>query len=88
MAAYHDHDNNNSDAELEEEVLILVILLRRWRRRLQAYKRTVWAKQWILRRSEQGAYANLVRELGVEDLEKFRQFRRLEREHFEEILSR
>ena len=40
-----------------------------------------------MRRTGQGAYANLLRELNAEDPECFRQFHRLDRESFENILA-
>ena len=40
-----------------------------------------------MRRQRQGAYANLISKLNVKNSEKFRQFHRLERQHFEQILA-
>ncbi len=74
--------------EFLEESLLLLLLLKRKRRRLQALRRTTWVKKWIQRRSQQGAYANLVQELDAEEPEKFRQFHRLDRDRFNDILAR
>ena len=73
--------------EQEQELLLLILLLRRRRRIVRALSRKTWTKRLIMRRQRQGAYANLVSELNVEDPEKFRQFHRLERQHFEQILE-
>ena len=78
----------DSEDEFEEQELLLFILfLRRRRRRVRALSRKIWTKRWIMRRQRQGAYANLISELNVEDPEKFRQFHQMERQHFEHILS-
>ena len=47
----------------------------------------MWARNWILRRNALGAYAGLIRELDVEDVEGFRQYHRLDREAFREVLE-
>ena len=77
----------DSDDDEEEQLLLFMLLLHRRRRRVRALSRKTWTKRWIMRRQRQGAYANLIRELNVEDPEKFRQFHQLERQHFEEILA-
>ena len=77
----------DSDDDEEEQLLVFMLLLRRQRRRVRALSRKTWTKRSIMRRQRQGAYANLIRELNVEDPKKFRQFHRLERQHFEEILA-
>jgi hypothetical protein len=77
-----------ADSDDEEETLLLfILLLRRRRRRVMVLSRNTWTKRWITRRQIQGAYANFITELNVEDPKKFRQFLRLERQHFKEILS-
>ena len=67
----------------DEEILLFLLLLRRRRRRIN---RTIWTRRWIMRRQGQGAYANLIRELNAEDPEKFRQYHRLDRQSFEQVL--
>ena len=62
-----------SSGDSEDEEMLFLLLLRRRRRRLRAANRHIWTKRWILRREAKGAYANLVRELNVEDPEKFKQ---------------
>ena len=71
----------------EEEILLLLLLMRRRRRRLRAAQRNSWSKNWISRREMQGVHSNLFRELKVEDPEQFRQYHRLSRESFNEILA-
>ena len=80
------HDSSSSSSE-DEEVLLCLFLLRRKRRRLRAACRKTWVKPWILRRLTQGASENIVRELNCEDPEKFRQYHRLDRDTFEEVLT-
>ena len=75
-----------SSSSDDEEILLL--LLRRRRKRSIAANRMIWTKRWILRRRTKGACANIVRELNIEDPEKFRQYHRLDRASFEEILTR
>ncbi|XP_070550778.1 uncharacterized protein [Ptychodera flava] len=77
----------NDSASEDEEVLLLLLLLRRCRRRRRAACRTTWTRQWIMRRQAQGVYANLVQELRAEDPESFRQFHRLDRQSFQDILT-
>ena len=72
---------------LEKEILaLLIVLLRRCRRR-KALQPKIWARDWILKSRQQGAYPNLLREFNAEDPEAFRQFHRLDRESFETILT-
>jgi hypothetical protein len=79
-------DDESSSSE-DEEILLLLLLLRRRRRCLRAANRKTWVKQWILRRQAQGACANIVCELNCEDPEKFRQYHRLDKCLFEEVLA-
>ena len=79
--------NEMYDSSSDEGTLLLLLLLRRRRRRLRAAKRTLWTKKWISRRQTQGACANIVRELNSEDAEQFRQYHRLDRAAFEEVLA-
>ena len=87
MADYS--SSSSSEAEFEEEALLLMLLLRRRRRRrFRANARKLWARPWILRRSRQGVFSNLIQELDCEDPAKFRQYHRLDREQFEEVSAR
>eukprot|EP00794_Sanderia_malayensis_P003825 gene3825-4357_t len=62
----------------------IIILRRRKRRRKE---RTIWARSWILRRIQQGAYQNLVQELAEEDKEMLRRYFRIDDVTFKEILN-
>ena len=85
-----DHSSSSSsEAEFEENALLLMLLLRRRRyRRLRASARKIWTRPWILRRTSQGVFSNLLRELDCEDPAKFRQFHRLDRKEFEDVLAK
>ena len=76
MAAVVCEEEFDSSSSDEEEILLLLLLMRRRRRRLRASHLKVWTKWWISRRQTQGACANIVSELNVEDPEQFRQFHR------------
>ena len=80
-------ENLDSSSSEDEEVLLSLLMLRRRRRRLRAANQKTWVKSWVSRRQTQGACANIVRELNYEDPEKFRQYHRLDRTSFEEILA-
>ena len=68
-------------------LLLLLLLNRRRRRRANWRSRQVWMKKWLMRRSTQGAYTTLIKELDAEDPEKYRQFHRLDRQAFEDVLA-
>ena len=90
MADYLEHEfygEKSDDSEDDEEILLFLLLIRRCRRRLRASHRKTCTKRWILRRKQQGAYDNLIQELNAEDPETFRQYHRLDRESFEDILQ-
>ena len=87
MADYS--SSSSSEAEFEEEALMITLLLRRRRyRRLRANFRKIWARPWILRRTMQGVFSNLLRELDCEAPAKLRQFHHLDRHEFEYILAK
>ena len=79
--------NINLDFENIEELVLFILLRRRRRRRYKARCRNTWTKRWIIRRTGQGVYANLLREFNAEDPECFRQFHRLDRESFDSVLA-
>ena len=84
----HEFFQEESQEDLDdEEILLFLLLMRRRQRRLRASHRISWTKRWILRRKQLGAYENLVRELNAEDPQKFRQYHRLDRQSFEDILQ-
>ena len=50
--------------------------------------RRIWVRSWIQRRREVGAYHTLMRELKQEDQRGFKNFVRMSKEDFEELLLR
>jgi hypothetical protein len=80
------HEDDSEDDSEYEKILLLVLLLRRRRRRLRAARRQQWTKRWLQRRQTQGVCDHLLRELEAEEPEKFRQFHRMDRGSFEDIL--
>ncbi|XP_042146016.1 protein ALP1-like [Ixodes scapularis] len=51
-------------------------------------KRRMWVKPYLRRHREQGCYANLMRELALEDAEAFRSWIRMDTGTFEELLRK
>ena len=64
---------------------ITVLVLRQHRRKSRK-PRTAWTREVLLKRKEQGAYPNLVREL--RDTSEFRKFFRMDQETFEALLAK
>ena len=64
-----------------------ILLMPRRRHRMRNACRTTWSKIWIQRRGGRGTYANLLRELEVEDSETFRQYHHLDILSFRRVLS-
>ena len=50
-----------------QALIVAYMLRRRWRRRQRRY----WMHQWLMRRPLYGIYEKLVRELEIEDPERF-----------------
>ena len=79
---------SQEDQGVEEAILaraisaIAVVTIRRRRRRR---RRSVWTNEVLLNRGKQGAYHNLIMEL--EDTEGFRNFFRMNRSTFNELLA-
>lgn len=79
---------HQKDEEMEEALLtcaaasIAIVMMRRRRRRRN---RTFWTNEILLNRNKQGAYHNLILELG--DTEGFRQFFRMNRATFNDLLT-
>ena len=76
----------------EQELLIILgilLLLRAVRRRRTGRRqRRFWTRGWLLRRHDKGQYENLMAELAAEDIDRFRNFQRVENALFHEILGR
>ena len=58
------------------------------RRRRRRRKRSLWSRQWLLRRELFGDYDNLLWELHREDYKGFRTFIRITPDFFEEMVER
>ena len=56
-------------SEMEKVALLVVLLPRQIRRRRKVGRTETWAREWIGKSRQQGAYPNLLRELNVEDPE-------------------
>ena len=69
-----DHLEEDLSSYENEEILLFLLLVGDVVRCVRAANRQIWIKRWILRRQNQGAYANLFRKLNEEDPEKFKQF--------------
>ena len=54
----------------------------------QMNHRACWAKPWLLRRTSFGLYENLMKELALEDMCSFRNFVRMDKTMFNELLER
>ncbi|XP_077869675.1 uncharacterized protein LOC144361748 [Saccoglossus kowalevskii] len=87
MAAPTEWRRTDSSSEDDEISLLLLLLLRRRRRRLRAACRRRWTRSWVMRRQSQGAYCNLIQELNAEDPDKFRQYHRLDKQSFQDVLE-
>jgi len=56
--------------------------------KIKKNKRSVWVREWILRREEHGAYSQLMRELSVEDPSQFSNFLRTKLSDFEDLANK
>ena len=78
-------DEDRQSDKMALTALLVVLLVRKIRRR-RSRRRKTWAREWILRSQQQGAYPNLLRELNAEDHDAFRQFHPLDRDSFKTVL--
>ena len=58
------------------------------KKRKSRRRRSCWTRQWLLRRNMYGAYHCLLQELASEDVSSFRNFLRMEKPQFDELLGR
>ena len=79
-------DEDRQSDKMALTALLVVLLVRKIRRR-RSRRRKTWAREWILRSQQQGAYPNVLRELNAEDHDTFRQFHRFDRESFKTVLA-
>lgn len=69
----------------KKKVAACVIILTKLKK--EKKKRTVWVREWILRREELGAYSHLMRERSVEDPVQFSNFVGMKLVDFEYIVE-
>ena len=55
---------------------------------LRTQKRSCWVRSWLQRREEKVCYHNLFKELLLEDTESFREFVRMDRNHFQFLVKK
>ena len=55
--------------------------------RIKRRNRRVWVRGWIARRQEMGAFHRIVRELATEDLSSFKEYLRMDEDHFNHLVS-
>ena len=68
-------------------ILAAIIIIRRRRSRREKVKR-LWARPWLARRDEFGAYETLMRELEEEDILGYISFQRMHPHLFKELLEK
>ena len=71
-----------------QNMIVVLQLQRRQRRRNRRARRTVWARNWLLRRDSLGYYSRLMRELEDEDPDEYRRFIRHDPPFFAELVQR
>jgi len=73
-------DSSDSDDDVIVSSLMLVAstLYRRRQLKVRTRNRTIWARHWISKRVEYGAYNGLVREIRVNDTASYRNFLRMD----------
>ena len=68
-------------------VLTLMLLDGEEKARIKRRNRRVWVRGWIARRKEMGAFHRIVRELATEDLSSFKEYLRMDEDHFNHLVS-
>jgi len=83
-------DSSDSDDDVIVSSLMLVAstLYRRRQLRVRTRNRTIWARHWISKREEYGAYNGLVREIRVNDTASYRNFLRMDDTSFDTLLHK
>ena len=64
-------------------IIIMTIILRR-----RSSNRSIWVRKWIEKRQQNGVYHQLLKELCEEDHRSYRNFLRMDRESFEQLVVR
>ena len=83
-------DSSDSDIDFIVSSLMLVAstIYRRRQLRVRTRNRTIWARHWISKREEYGAYNGLVREIRVNDTASYRNFLRMDDTSFDTLLHK
>ena len=83
-------DSSDSDDDVIVSSLMLVAstIYRRRQLRVRTHNRTIWARHWISKREEYGAYNGLVREIRVNDTASYRNFLRMDDTSFDTLLHK
>ena len=78
------------DLDLLAEEIEIDLFLRKLRKikPRKKQKNTCWTRQWLLRRQEFGHYDNLIQELSIEDTKSYKNYLRMPKELFDEVVSR
>ena len=74
--------------KFNKKAVLAFLLLRLKRKRRRQQRGRAWRKAWISKHDEQGAYYNLVRELGDSDRRGFNNFLRVSGDVFQDLLIR
>ena len=74
-------------ASEDVEILLGILQLRQRRKRLRAANRKTWLRSWVPPCQTHGKFANIIRDLNREAVEKLRQFHRLDRNSSKEVLK-
>ena len=76
------------DTEVEGVAATAVIAIVVKRKKKNRKKRSAWVKPWLTRKTEFGAYSNLLNEFRIEDLIEYQKFLRISPEIFDEFLRK
>ena len=74
------------DTEVEGVAATAVIAIVVKRKKKNRKKRSAWVKPWLTRKTEFGAYSNLLNAFRIEDLIEYQKFLRISPEIFDELL--
>ena len=55
---------------------------------LRTQKQSCWVRSWLQRKEEKGCYHNLFKELLLEDIESFKEFVWMDRNHFQFLVKK
>ena len=79
---------NDADDDIILASLGIAVLNTRRRSKAKKVNRTIWHRQWVARRTQFGAYHNLLTELRTSDAAGFRNFVRMDEDSFMQLLQK